>query len=59
MSDLLENTGVPVSMAAKDWKVTPRRIRYLLSQGRLEGRQAINGVWLVLTLTGSLSGGNS
>ena len=47
MSDLLENTGVPVSMAAKDWKVTPRRIRYLLSQGRLEGRQAINGVWLV------------
>jgi hypothetical protein len=38
---------VPVSMAARDWKVTPRRIRMLLSGGRLEGRQGPNGYWEV------------
>ena len=38
---------VPVSMAAKDWKVTPRRIRHLLTGGRLEGRHGVNGIWEV------------
>ena len=38
---------VPVSMAAKDWKVTPRRIRALLSEGRLLGRLQANGYWEV------------
>lgn len=38
---------VPVSMAAKDWKVSPRRIRFLLSQGRMEGRRQANGYWEV------------
>jgi len=38
---------VPVSMAAKDWKVTPRRIRFLLNAGRLEGHRGPNGCWLV------------
>jgi hypothetical protein len=42
-----EHTFVPVSMAAHDWKVTPRRIRHLLSTGRLEGRQGVNGYWEV------------
>lgn len=44
MNDL---TFVPVALAAKDWKVTPRRIRHLLIAGRLEGRQEANGYWLV------------
>lgn len=38
---------VPVSMAAKDWKVTPRRIRALLAEGRLLGRLLDNGYWEV------------
>ena len=38
---------VPVSLAAKDWKVTPRRIRFLLADGRLQGRRLENGYWEV------------
>lgn len=39
---------VPVSFVAKDWGVTPRRIRHLLNDGRLEGRLQANGYWEVL-----------
>ena len=39
---------VPVSFVAKDWKVTPRRIRALLAEGRLQGRQQANGYWEVI-----------
>jgi hypothetical protein len=39
---------VPVSFVAKDWKVTPRRIRSLLAAGRLAGRVQENGYWEVL-----------
>jgi hypothetical protein len=38
---------VPVSFVAKDWKVTPRRIRALLASGRLLGRLQDNGYWEV------------
>lgn len=38
---------VPVSFAAKDWNVTPRRIRALLAGGRLAGRLQENGYWEV------------
>lgn len=38
---------VPVSLAAKDWKVTPRRIRHLLTEGRLAGQLQPNGYWEV------------
>lgn len=38
---------VPVSFVAKDWKVTPRRIRFLLDAGRLQGRRQDNGYWEV------------
>lgn len=38
---------VPVSFAAKDWSVTPRRIRSLLTAQRLEGRREANGYWEV------------
>lgn len=38
---------VPVSFAAKDWSVTPRRIRSLLTAQRLEGRRETNGYWEV------------
>ena len=38
---------VSVAMAARDWKVTPRRIRFLLGSGRLEGREGVNGYWVV------------
>lgn len=38
---------VPVSFAAKDWNVTPRRIRSLLTAMRLEGRRQDNGYWEV------------
>lgn len=38
---------VPVSFAAKDWDVTPRRIRALLADGRLAGQVQPNGYWEV------------
>lgn len=38
---------VPVSFVAKDWNVTPRRIRALLAEGRLAGRLQDNGYWEV------------
>ena len=38
---------VPVSFVARDWKVTPRRIRALLAAGRLQGRLQENGYWEV------------
>jgi hypothetical protein len=38
---------VPVSFVAKDWGVTPRRIRVLLREGRLQGRLLTNGYWEV------------
>lgn len=38
---------LPVSFVAKDWKVSPRRIRSLLAAGRLAGRLQANGYWEV------------
>lgn len=38
---------LPVSMVAKDWSVSARRIRNLLEAQRLEGRQKDNGYWEV------------
>jgi hypothetical protein len=38
---------VPVSFVAKDWKVTPRRVRTLLAEGRLVGQCQPNGYWEV------------
>lgn len=38
---------VLVSFVAKDWNVTPRRIRALLCEGRLLGRLQVNGYWEV------------
>jgi hypothetical protein len=38
---------VPVALVAKDWNVTPRRIRFLLTTKRLEGLQQPNGYWMV------------
>jgi len=38
---------IPVSVVALQWSVTSRRIRALLSAGRLEGRQHDNGYWEV------------
>lgn len=38
---------VPVSFVARDWGVTPRRIRALLTDGRLLGRLQVNGYWEV------------
>ena len=38
---------VPVSFVAKDWNVTPRRIRSLLVAKRLEGHREVNGYWVV------------
>lgn len=49
----LGGSYVPVSFVAKDWKVTSRRIRALLLEGRLEGRQQANGYWEVLYIFGT------
>jgi hypothetical protein len=38
---------VPVTTAAKDWKVSTRRIRALLTEGRLQGVRRDNGYWEV------------
>lgn len=50
---------VPVSFVAKDWGVSARRIRALLSVGRLEGCRRENGYWEVFhpyTVTHGLRG---
>ena len=39
---------LPVSMVAKEFGVTPRRIRALLAAGRLFGCKYANGYWEVL-----------
>ncbi len=44
MSDLMV---LPVSAVAREWGVTPRRVRALLVAGRLSGRQLANGYWEV------------
>lgn len=44
---LLMDSFVPVSLVAKDWKVSPRRVRVLLAAGRLAGRRLENGYWEV------------
>jgi hypothetical protein len=44
---LVPGSYVPVSFVAKDWNVTPRRIRSLLAAERLTGRQGANGYWEV------------
>ena len=38
---------ISVSHVARDWNITPRRVRVMLSEGRLNGRQLPNGVWEV------------
>lgn len=38
---------VPVSLAAKDWNVSARRVRALLAAGRLAGQLQPNGYWQV------------
>ena len=44
---LRSSAYVPVSFVAKDWNVTARRIRALLTAGRLAGRVQDNGYWEV------------
>lgn len=39
---------VPVSAVARHWGISPRRVRQMLEQGRLEGQQRDNGYWEVL-----------
>ena len=36
---------VPVSLVARHWGISPRRVRQMLEQGRLEGQQRENGYW--------------
>jgi hypothetical protein len=38
---------VPVSSVARDWGISSRRVRVMLAEGRLEGRQLENGYWEV------------
>lgn len=38
---------VPVSSVARDWGISARRVRVMLQEGRLEGRQQENGYWEV------------
>ncbi len=38
---------VPVAFVARDWGVTPRRVRALLAAGRLSGQLLPNGYWEV------------
>lgn len=38
---------VPVSAVAKQWNISARRVRLMLEQGRLDGRQLENGYWQV------------
>lgn len=38
---------VSVSVVARDWNISARRVRVMLAQGRLPGRQLDNGYWEV------------
>lgn len=38
---------VPVSSVARDWGISARRVRVMLEEGRLKGRQRENGYWEV------------
>lgn len=38
---------VSVSIVAKDWGISSRRVRTMLAEGRLNGRQLDNGYWEV------------
>ena len=38
---------VPVSSVARDWRISARRVRSMLTEGRLAGRQLDNGYWEV------------
>lgn len=38
---------VSVSVVARDWNISARRVRVMLVQGRLPGRQLDNGYWEV------------
>jgi hypothetical protein len=38
---------VPVASVARDWGISARRVRVMLAEGRLEGRQLENGYWEV------------
>lgn len=38
---------VPVSSVAREWGVSPRRVRVMLTEGRLAGRLLPNGYWEV------------
>ncbi len=39
---------VPVASVARDWGISARRVRVMLAEGRLAGRQLDNGYWEVL-----------
>ena len=41
-------TVVPVSSVARDWGISARRVRKMLEEGRLLGRQQENGYWEVV-----------
>ena len=43
----LSRAVVPVAMVARDWGISSRRVRVMLVEGRLEGRQLENGYWEV------------
>ncbi|NNM80450.1 MAG: hypothetical protein HKM01_08360 [Gallionella sp.] len=43
----LSRAVVPVSAVARDWGISSRRVRVMLVEGRLEGRQLENGYWQV------------
>lgn len=38
---------VPVATVARDWGISSRRVRVMLTEQRLEGRQLENGYWEV------------
>jgi hypothetical protein len=38
---------VPVSAVAREWGISPRRVRVMLAEGRLAGRMLDNGYWEV------------
>lgn len=47
LSSSIKTRFVSVSFVANDWHVSPRRIRALLTAGRLLGFQGDNGFWQV------------
>lgn len=44
---MTNNQTVPAAAVARDWGISSRRVRLMLTEGRLAGERQSNGYWVV------------